>query len=86
MKRIKTRQYTIRLVPAEIDRALRQQAKQQGRSLNDVLLEALARGVGLNGPKRVFDDLDHLIGTWVEDPEFDKAIAEQDEVELEMWR
>lgn len=82
----KPRQYTIRAVPAQVDRALRQQAKEQRRSLNDVALEALARGAGVNGPKQTFHDLDHLIGTWIEDPEFDKAIAEQDQVDPEMWR
>ncbi|MCI0365500.1 MAG: hypothetical protein L0Y44_09420 [Phycisphaerales bacterium] len=85
-KPCRSRQYTLRAVPAEVDRALREQASRQRRSLNDVALEALARGAGVNGAKQKVRDLDYLIGTWVEDPGFDKAIAEQDQVEPEMWR
>jgi hypothetical protein len=35
---------------------------------------------------RVHADLDDLIGTWVDDPEFDKAIEEQDQIDEEKWR
>ena len=31
-------------------------------------------------------DLSDIAGTWVEDPEFDKAMAEQDQIDPEMWR
>lgn len=81
-----TRQYTIRSVPPEVDRALRERAKHEGRSLNDVALEALARGVGVPNGDGLYHDLDHLIGTWVEDPEFDAIIAEQRQVDPELWR
>jgi plasmid stability protein len=78
-------QYTIRAVPEDVDRALRQRARRQNRSLNHVALEALRRGVGLDSGERVYNDLDHLIGTWVEDPEFDRAIKEQDRVDPDPW-
>jgi hypothetical protein len=31
-------------------------------------------------------DLDFMIGTWVEDPEFDKAIADQRRIDPEDWK
>ena len=31
-------------------------------------------------------DLDRLVGTWVEDPEFDEAIRAQDLVDEVLWR
>ena len=31
-------------------------------------------------------DLDFAIGTWVEDPEFDKAIADQRQIDPDMWK
>ena len=40
-------QYTLRNIPPALDRALRRRAKQLDRSLNEVALEALARGVGV---------------------------------------
>jgi hypothetical protein len=85
MKRIKTVQYTIRGIPASVDRAVRARAKKENKSLNQLALEALQQALGLDQP-RVHTDLDDLIGTWVEDPEFDKAIEEQDQIDEEKWR
>jgi len=85
MKRTKTVQYTIRGVPAFVDRAIRARAKKENKSLNQLALEALQLALGLDQPK-VHTDLDELIGTWVEDPEFDKAIEEQDQIDEEKWR
>jgi hypothetical protein len=51
--------------------------------LNSVALEALARGVGVEGSKR---DLGDVAGTWVEDPEFERAIAAQHRIERRLWR
>jgi len=43
-------QYTIRNVPNYLDAALRVSAREQGKSLNEVAIEALARGFGLARP------------------------------------
>jgi plasmid stability protein len=86
MKRARKRQYTIRAVPPAIDKALRQRARREGKSLNQLVLEALRRGLGVDAPVAQFHDLDHLIGTWVDDPAFDAAIAAQDAVDEDLWR
>jgi len=86
MKRAKTKQYTIRGVPIEVDRALRKAAKSESKSLNQVALEALLRAAGLSPDGVVFHDLDWLKGTWVEDPAFDEAIADQRKIDEDMWR
>jgi len=87
MKRAnRTRQYTIRSVPAEVDQALRRQARHEGRSLNDVALEALAKGAGVSNGEAIYRDLDHLLGRMKNDPALDAALAEQRQVEPEMWR
>lgn len=44
-----------------MDQALRKRAKSTGKSLNEVVLEALAKGTGLS-LGTVFDDLDWFIG------------------------
>jgi hypothetical protein len=79
-------QYTLRKIPRELDKALRRKAKEQGKSLNQVVIEALARDAGVNGTATKFHDLDFAIGTWVEDPEFDKIIEEQRQIDPEMWK
>ena len=86
MKRDARRQYTIRSVPSAVDRVLREQAKRQRKSLNEVALEALRRGVGFDTPEPVFDDLDDLAGTWEEDPDFEAVIKRQDVVDRKLWR
>jgi hypothetical protein len=79
-------QYTIRAVPSAIDRALRRRAKQEDKSLNTVAVEALARGLELDAKPAEHDDLDDLIGSWQEDKAFDRAVADFDRVDEEIWK
>jgi hypothetical protein len=79
-------QYTIRAVPAAIDRTLRRRARQEAKSLNTVALEALARGLELDAKPIEHSDLNGLIGSWQEDPEFDRAIADFERVDEEAWK
>ncbi len=86
MKRDGKRQYTVRSIPSAVDRVLRQRARRQNKSLNEVALEALRLGVGLDAAEHVFDDLDALVGTWEEDPDFEAALERQDVVDRKLWR
>jgi plasmid stability protein len=79
-------QYTIRNVPDSLDEALRRAARERGKSLNEVAIEALARGAGVTGERVRQRDLTGIVGTWREDPAFDRALAEQDTIDEEMWR
>ena len=79
-------QYTIRAVPAAIDRALRRRAKEEAKSLNAVTVEALARGLELDAKLVEHTDLDDLIGTWQEDTAFDKAMADFERVDEDAWK
>jgi hypothetical protein len=79
-------QYTIRNVPEALDSALRDRAKSEKRSLNDVVIQALARGLGFSKLQRRHRDLRDLAGSWKEDPEFDKAIADHHAIEEELWK
>jgi len=64
---------------------LKELAKREEKSINQIILEVLERGLGLAGEEIVYHDLDDLAGTWVEDPEFDKAIEEQHRIDPELW-
>jgi len=79
-------QYTIRTIPPAVDRALRQRAKAESKSLNAVALEALARGLDLQAEPTEHTDLDSLIGSWQEDKGFDRAIAEFERVDEDAWK
>lgn len=69
-------QYTLRKIPPHIDHELRRRAEQEDKSLNEIALQALEKGLGLSGQPVRHHDLDDLAGTWVEDAEFDRALEE----------
>jgi hypothetical protein len=79
-------QYTIRNVPGALDEALRRAARERGKSLNEVAIEALARGAGITGEQSRQRDLGDIAGTWRKDAAFESALAAQDAIDEEMWR
>jgi plasmid stability protein len=79
-------QYTIRNVPDNLDEALRRVARERGRSLNEIAIEALARGAGITPDRSRQRDLGDIAGTWRKDPAFDSALAAQDAIDEEMWQ
>lgn len=80
------RQYTLRGIPAAVDRALRRRAKDTGKSFNQVAVEALTEGAGL-GPV-TYHDLDFMIGSMSveEAAELEAEIAAQRRIDPELWR
>ena len=79
-------QYTVRNVPIQVDRALRRRARREGKSLNEVTVEALREAAGLADvrvKKRLLGD---LVGTWKEDPDFDAAVADQRRIDADLWK
>jgi hypothetical protein len=79
-------QYTIRNVPDLVDEVLRRSAREQGKSLNDVAIEALIRGAGLSESRFRQRDLTDIAGSWRKDPAFETALAAQDTIDAELWR
>jgi hypothetical protein len=79
-------QYTLRNIPEALDEALRERARSENKSLNQVVLEALARAFGVGRRATRHRDLSDLKGRWLEDPDFEQAIADQDRVDEEMWK
>jgi len=67
-------------------RSASQGRARAGKSLNEVAIEALARGAGVTGESSRQRDLGDIAGTWRKDPAFDKALAAQDTIDDEMWR
>ena len=81
-----TIQLTIRGVPLQVRSRFRQQARLENKSLNTLLVEVLSSAVGLNAEDRLYHDLDQWAGRWQEDPQFDKALREQDMIDESLWR
>ena len=44
-------------------------------------IQALERGLNLGTEPMRFNDLDDLAGSWVKDPEFDRAMADMHKVD-----
>jgi hypothetical protein len=86
MKRRHTIQYTVRALPKDLDLRLKRRAKEKGQSLNEVVLDALKRDAGLSDEPATYSDLDHLIGTWEDDPETLNALANQDWIDEDLWK
>ncbi len=76
-------QYTIRGVPPEVDRLLRQKAAQSKQSLNQVILgELTAATIG----RRKKEDFSDIAGQWTPDPAFDEIMASQRQIDWDKWK
>jgi hypothetical protein len=78
-------QYTIRNIPAALDKAIKARAKQLGKSVNQVALEALARSLG--DPVR-HRNLRKMPGAWSnsEATEFDRFLELERKIDRELWK
>ena len=78
-------QYTIRGVPAVVDDALRRRARETGKSLNEVVIDALADGAEVTRAPRRRRDLSDVAGTWDSDATVEEILAAQDEPDPDLW-
>lgn len=79
-------QYTLRDIPPHLDVELRERARREKKSLNQVAIEALAQGLDMAGTKTRRRSLDDIAGTWKKDAALEKALEDQDRVDPKMWR
>ncbi len=79
-------QYTLRNLPKELDQALRRRAREQGKTLSQVAIEAMAEGVGLRGEPKRYRSVRDLVGARSPDPELRSALDDQRRIDPELWR
>jgi hypothetical protein len=79
-------QYTIRNVPKGIDEALRRRAKEEGRSLNEVVVDVLSNGLHQSGIQRVYRDLSWIFEAEPLGDDVIQAIEEMDRILPEEYR
>jgi plasmid stability protein len=79
-------QYTIRNIPKAVDAALRRRAKRQGRTLNEVVVEAMTEALGLlpESPRR--RSVRDILGALPKDPELEAVLREHRQIDPELWR
>ena len=81
---------TLRGVDERCAEALKERAKEEGTSLNSLVLRLLRESLGLEKKRRnvVYTDLDPLAGTWsdADAAEFAQATSVFEKVDEEMWR
>lgn len=85
------KQITIRSLPPEVEKAIRRESKSKNLSLNKTIVEMLKKAVGVAAPSAerfVYHDLDDLAGTWsvAEADEFDGYLAEQRQIDQDLWK
>jgi hypothetical protein len=76
-------QYTIRGIPPEVDRVLRNKAAQLKLSLNQVIIDELTR-ITIGRTRKA--DFSGLVGQWTPDPGFDEVIASQRQIDWDKWK
>jgi plasmid stability protein len=79
-------QYTLRNIPQKLDKALRQRARLERKSLNQILIDLLRQAVGIGAEPVKKRDLSEIAGSWVEDPEFDRAMEEFERIHPDEWK
>lgn len=70
-------------LPPDVEAELRRRATATGQSIEQVVVELIQ--IGLSSGE-LDENLQAVIGTWVDDPEFEAAIAEFERVDPEAWR
>ena len=76
-------QYTVRGIPREVDRLLRQKAARRKQSLNQLILDELSQATSGSQRKADFSD---ITGKWTPDPAFDAILATQRQIDWVKWK
>jgi hypothetical protein len=81
---------TLRGIDEKTAEAPKERAQKEGTSVNAVTLRLIRESLGLDKRKRnvIFDDLDHLAGTWSQEEaaEFERNTAVFEKVDEEIWK
>ena len=81
---------TIRGIDSSVSSKLKQVAKNEKKSVNQLVLDMIKQNIGMRKRKKYtkkYNDLDHLFGKWT-DAEFDNIqgiINSQRKIDLELW-
>jgi len=81
---------TIRGIDDEVAVLLKDRAKNEGISINGLILKMVKESLGIEKKKRmkIYLDIDHLAGTWSEKDlkEFQKNVEDMEKIDKEIWK
>jgi plasmid stability protein len=79
---------TIRGLPEEVARALREEKSRRGKSMNQTVIELLKQALNLGWSSKGGNGLEKLAGTWnkKEFDDFEKATAVFERIDEEHWQ
>ena len=81
---------TVRDLPRDVERAVREKARRERLSLNKAVVRLLEEATGTSPDRRPaeYHDLDAFFGTWTrkEARAFDEALRDQREIDPEAWK
>jgi hypothetical protein len=82
-----TSNFTIRGIPHEVMALLKEKAKENGISINLLILNLIDQRIGYGGQLTPYNDLDYLAGTWSEEEaaKFGKNIRCFETIDKELW-
>ncbi len=81
---------TIRNVEPMVSEKLKSEAKKQGKSINQFIIDMIEQNLGFKKKKKytnIYNDLDHLFGKWTE-AEFNQIQRKVDQgrkIDAEIW-
>lgn len=81
---------TVRGIDSALSEKMKQAANQEGKSVNQVVIDTIRRHFGMIKEKKftaVYHDLDHIFGRWSQE-EFDKIQGKIDterKIDKELW-
>ena len=81
------KQMTIRGVPPELARALQEECKRRGSSLNQAVLDLLRQALGL-GPHKFDNGLSKFAGQWsaADLAQFELNTSQFEQIDPELWK
>lgn len=81
---------TVRNLPPEVAKAVKEKARKEKLSLNKAVVRLLEEATGVEKRKQkvVYHDLDRFFGTWTKEEAdaFDEAMREHRQIDPEMWK
>ncbi len=82
------KQLTVRNVTPEIAKALSEESRRRGKSINQTVIDLLLQALGLEANSRYDNGLARLSGTWSEEDlaRFTESAATFEQIDEEFWR
>ena len=81
-------QLTLRNIPDDLERTIREYSKKNGQSINQTVLDFLRKGIGLPLEGNKQRDLSFISGTWSqkEFDEFEDNVKIFEQIDEDLWK